>query len=70
MANTVDSIPCLTAEKNVRLFEKYGVFTKNELQYLPHGGNCAKVPNTRFLGPKSLSGQKHSIIFRPWALET
>jgi len=30
--NTVDSIPCLTADKNVRLFEKYGVFTRHELE--------------------------------------
>jgi glutamine synthetase len=32
IGNTVDSIPCLTADKNVRLFEKYGVFTRHELE--------------------------------------
>ena len=30
--NTVDAIPFLTEEKNVRLFEKYGVFARHELQ--------------------------------------
>ncbi|MBP5194283.1 MAG: glutamine synthetase III [Clostridia bacterium] len=28
---TVEAIPCLVADKNVRLFEKYGVYSKNEL---------------------------------------
>lgn len=31
LASTVDAIPCLTAEKNVALFKKYGVYSEIEL---------------------------------------
>ncbi|MEG0230225.1 MAG: glutamine synthetase type III, partial [Oscillospiraceae bacterium] len=30
ITNTVDAIDCLINEKNINLFEKYGVFTKSE----------------------------------------
>ncbi len=32
LRSTPEAIPCLVADKNVRLFEKYGVYTRHELE--------------------------------------